>query len=173
MADKRYLMGLFEDESAAVAAVGALKAASFPVHKVFSPIPSHRLAEAAAVKKSRVGWFTLAGGIVGFFSGFLLATFTASRWGLIVGGKPVVSLVPFLIVGFEFTILFAVFGNVLGFLFLADLPRFDWRRRYDPRVTGRHYGILAACAEDREQELADLFEKRGAEVQRFQEAGAT
>jgi molybdopterin-containing oxidoreductase family membrane subunit len=147
--------------------VGALKDAAFAVEKVFSPIPSHRLADALKVKKSMAGWFTLAGGIIGFFAGFSLAIFTATRWGLIVGGKPVISLVPFVIVGFEFTILFAVFGNVLGFLLFADLPRFGWSRRYDDRCSGEHYAVLAACAADREQELVALFEESGGDVRQF------
>ncbi|MGD8366164.1 MAG: DUF3341 domain-containing protein [Desulfobacterales bacterium] len=171
MADDRHLMGLFAEESAAVAAVGAIGESPFRVTKVFSPIPSHRLANALKVKKSWVGLFTLAGGIIGFFSGFLLAIFTASRWGLIVSGKPVVALVPFLIVGFEFTILFAVFGNIIGFLFMTDLPRFDWRRHYDERLSGEHYGVLVVCPAEREDELAALLTKEGAEVRRMEEDG--
>ena len=170
MADDRYLMGLFLEEGGAVAAVGALGESSFRVEKVFSPVPSHRLADALKVKKSRVGVFTLLGGVFGFFAGFLLAIFTASRWDLIVSGKPVLALVPFLIVGFEFTILFAVFGNIIGFLFLTDLPRSDWRRHYDERLSGRYYGVLAACPADREQELAALLERQGADVKRMDQS---
>ncbi len=173
MADERYMMGVFEDEARAAAAVGALENASFSVSKVFSPVPSRRLAEAMRVKKSRAGWFTLAGGIIGFFFGCRLAIFAATRWNLIVTGKPVVALIPFLIVGFEFAILFAVLGNLIGFLFSADLPRFDWRRRHDPRLTGDRCGVLAKCPENREQELADLFAESGAEVKRFPEAPGT
>jgi molybdopterin-containing oxidoreductase family membrane subunit len=116
-------MGLFQDENQAADAVRSLQASDFEVLKVHSPIPGHRIAQALGLKKSRVGLFTLAGGIVGFFAGFFLAIFTAMRWDIMVGGKPVIALVPFVIVGFEFTILFAVFGNILGFLFLSDMPR--------------------------------------------------
>ena len=94
-----------------------------------------------------MGYFTLAGGIIGFFSGIGLAIYTALQWNLIVSGKPVVALIPFLIVGFEFTILFAVFGNVLGLLFQTNLPEFQSLRIYDPRCSGEHFGILASCAE--------------------------
>ena len=80
--------------------------------------------DALDLKKSRVGWFTLAGGILGFLSGFALAVFAATRWNLIVGGKPVVAWVPFFIVGFEFTVLFAVLGNIVGLLTQTGLPQF-------------------------------------------------
>jgi len=117
-----------------------------------------------ALPKSRVGWFTLAGGITGFFSGFLLAAFTATRWDLIVGGKPVVALVPFVIVGFEFTILFAVFGNVLGLISQARLPRFGSATLYDPRLTGHKFGVLASCESARKNDLFRFLEAKGAEI---------
>ena len=65
------------------------------------------------------------GGLLGFFTGFALAIFTAVQWDLIVSGKPIISLIPFFIVGFEFTILFSVFGNVIGLLVCSRLP--DYR----------------------------------------------
>jgi hypothetical protein len=89
-------------------------ATPYTLERVHSPIPSHTVADALDLPQSKVGWFTLAGGITGFFTGFFLAAFTATRWSLIVSGKPIMAWVPFIIVGFEFTILFAVFGNVLG-----------------------------------------------------------
>ncbi|CAB5088435.1 hypothetical protein D3OALGB2SA_1129 [Olavius algarvensis associated proteobacterium Delta 3] len=161
------MMGLFRDEHQAVSAVESLTDSPFKIEKVHSPIPSHRLSHALKLKKSRVGWYTLVGGIIGFFSGFALASFTALRWELIVGGKPVVALVPFLIVGFEFTVLFAVFGNIIGFLFQADLPRFDWSTHYDERLSGDQYGILATCDPAQQEDLEDLLTEQGAEVRAF------
>ena len=99
-----------------------------------SPIPSHVIGH--ALECPRAGWAGLpwSAGWSGFFSGFWLAIFTATRWALIVGGKPVVALVPFFIVGFEFTILFAVFGNVLGLISQARLPDFEREPGYDPTL---------------------------------------
>ncbi|MGD9006793.1 MAG: DUF3341 domain-containing protein, partial [Desulfobacteraceae bacterium] len=127
----------------------------------------HAIADALALPKSKVGWFTLVGGIVGFFSGFALAAFTATRWDLIVGGKPVVALVPFFIVGFEFTILFAVFGNVLGIISQARLPRFKTYERYDARVTGDRFGVLASCPTEQQRGLQQFFESKGAEIKGY------
>jgi len=167
MADKQFVMGVFQDEDQAVAAVESLTDSPYRIKKVHSPIPSHRLSHALKLKKSRVGWYTLIGGIIGFFSGVALASFTALRWGIIVSGKPVVSLVPFLIVGFEFTVLFAVFGNIIGFLFQADLPRFDWSAHYVERVSGEHYGILVTCDPSQQEDLESLLEAQGAEIRAF------
>lgn len=164
MATKRYLMGLFTEEDRAVAAVKDLLGAAWQVHRVHSPIPSHKLAAALGVKTSRVGWFTLVGGLIGFFAGFSLAIFTALRWSLIVSGKPVVALVPFVIVGFEFTVLFAIFGNILGFLHQSRLPRLQNLELYDQRCSGEHFGVLSSCEAGQQERLEALFTQHGGQI---------
>ncbi|MBC8247287.1 MAG: DUF3341 domain-containing protein [Deltaproteobacteria bacterium] len=168
MNPKPSIMGLFKDEDKAVSAIHALAATPYSINKVHSPIPSSKVAAALKQPMSKVGYFTLMGGIVGFFFGFGLAIFTATQWSLIVSGKPVVALVPFFIVGFECTILFAIFGNIIGFIFLARLPDYGDLRRYDPRCSGVHFGILADCDEGQQTALAELFKKEGGEVNRFE-----
>lgn len=165
--DRVSLMGLFDSEVKTAAAIRELRASPFTIERVHAPIPSHTVADALALPKSKVGWFTLAGGILGFFSGFALAAFTATRWHLLVSGKPVVALIPFFIVGFEFTIMFAVFGTVLGIVTQARLPRFKVNKRYDARLTGNRFGILASCPAEQQSGLQQFFEAKGAEIQSF------
>jgi hypothetical protein len=43
-------------------------------------------------------------------------------WPLIVGGKPIVSIPPFIIIAFALTILFGSLSTFLGFLILSRLP---------------------------------------------------
>ncbi|MGD8293768.1 MAG: DUF3341 domain-containing protein, partial [Desulfobacterales bacterium] len=105
MPPKRHIMGLFKSEDKVVDAIEALKQSSFEFIRVNTPIPSHKILDVLQLKKSRVGWFTLCGGILGFIGGFALAIFTATRWNLIVSGKPIVAIIPFVVVGFEVTIL--------------------------------------------------------------------
>jgi hypothetical protein len=170
MPNKRItLMGTFQREDQAASAIRGLRNTDYALERVHGPIPSHVIADALQMPKSKVGWFTLGGGIVGFLSGFLLAIFTATRWHLIVGGKPVVALVPFVIVGFEFTILFAVFGNVLGLVSQARLPNFDHVPGYDPCFTGDRFGVLASCEPAQKEGLYHFFEAKGAEIKRVDE----
>jgi hypothetical protein len=164
---RRYLIGSFRDEDQAVSAIEALKKSPWKLDRVHSPFPSHRISDALKVKKSRVGYFTLFGGIIGLFTGFALATYSAVQWNLIVSGKPVVALIPFLIVGFEFTILFAVLGNVIGLLSQGRLPEFETLKTYDPRFSGEYFGIVATCREGEQQELMDFLKNRGGEVKIF------
>jgi hypothetical protein len=167
MAEKKYVMGLFEDETAAVATLTAMRGLSWRLARVHSPIPSEKISAVLKLKKSRVGYFTLAGGILGFCCGFLLAAFTATRWNLIAGGKPVVALVPFFIVGFEFTVLFAVLGNVIGMLTQSGLPAWGAVAHYDERISGAHYGILASCEPAEEAALIWFFQKNGGEARTY------
>lgn len=167
MPGKKYIMGIFRDEDRVISTLAALKETAYQFQRVHSPIPSHKIMAALNLKKSKVGWFTLAGGIIGLISGFALAIYCSIQWNLIVSGKPIISLIPFFIVGFEFTILFAVFGNVIGLLTQARLPAFRKLEYYDPRCSGEHYGVLAACEPMQQDGLKNFFEQNGGEVKVF------
>ncbi|MGD9044575.1 MAG: DUF3341 domain-containing protein [Desulfobacterales bacterium] len=167
MEGKKYIMGLFKDEDQVVTTLAALKESAYKFQRVNSPIPSHKIMAALDLKKSKVGWFTLAGGILGLISGFALAVYCSIEWNLIVSGKPIISLIPFFIVGFEFTILFAVFGNVIGLLTQTRLPDYKGMDYYDPRCSGEHFGVLATCEPTQQDGLRDFFQKNGGEVKIF------
>jgi molybdopterin-containing oxidoreductase family membrane subunit len=167
MATDRHVFGVFPDEAGTISAIRDMNGRSWRLERVHSPFPSHEIMAALNLKKSPVGYFTLAGGILGFLTGIAFAIFTSVQWHLVVSGKPVIAWFPFIIVGFEFTILFSVFGNVLGLLVHGDLPDFKGIKRYDPRCSGEHFGILAACQEGEEEGLVDFLRSKGAEVKIF------
>jgi len=169
MPHKPHVMGLFKSEDHVVSALEALQSSPFEFIRVNTPIPSHKIMQALKLKKSKVGWFTLCGGILGFISGFSLAAFTATRWDLIVSGKPILAFIPFVVVGFEATILFAVFGNVIGLLTQMRIPNDGWLQYYDPRCSGEYFGVLATCDAQQEEGLASFFRKMGAEVKIFKQ----
>jgi molybdopterin-containing oxidoreductase family membrane subunit len=163
MADEQYVVGLFKSGDGAASAIEALGRSPWKLAGVHSPFPEKGISDALGMKKSGVGYFTLAGGILGFLLGFALSIYTATRWNLVVSGKPVVAWIPFLIVGFECTILFSVLGNVIGFLTLARLPDFKGLKHHDPTCTGDRFGIVATCAAGEQDGLIAFFEKQGGE----------
>ena len=167
MPGKKHMMGLFKHEDQVVSTLAALKESAYEFQRVHSPIPSHKIMAALNLKKSRVGWFTLTGGILGLISGFALAIYCSTEWNLIVSGKPIISLIPFFIVGFEFTVLFAVFGNVIGLLTQTRLPSLKGMEYYDARCSGEHFGVLAACEPMQQDGLKDFFLQNGGEVRVF------
>lgn len=167
MNSQRYIMGLFKTEDQVISAVGDLKETEYKFERVNMPFPSHKIMDALNLKKSKVGWFTLVGGIIGFFAGFFLAIYTGLEWKLIVSGKPIIAIVPFIIVGFEATILFAVFGNVIGLLTQTRLPSYRWLNNYDSRCSGEHFGVLASCKTEQLDGLKDFFQKLGGDINVF------
>lgn len=164
MAAEKKVIALFEDDGRAASAIEELAGHPWKLERVHSPFPSEKILSALKAKKSLVGYFTLAGGIVGFFSGIALAIYSGVQWNLVTSGKPVIALIPFLIVGFEFTVLFAVFGNVLGLLLQTNLPEFKSLQDYDERCSGEHFGILATCPEGQESNLVAFFQGKGGEA---------
>ena len=169
MATDISVMGLFPDEGRTASTIEALAGYPWKIDRVHSPFPGHRIFGALKLKKSLVGWFTLAGGIVGFISGFSLAIYTALEWKVIVWGKPIIAWIPFVIVGFEFTILFSVFANVLGLIVLGGLPDYKGLESYDSRCSGEHFGIVVSCDQSERQKVVEFFENQGGEVRVFDE----
>ena len=165
---ERYIMGLFKDEDQVVGAINELKQSSYKFIRVNIPFPSHKIMDALKLKTSMVGWFTLGGGIFGFLGGFALAVYTATQWNLIVSGKPIVAIIPFVVVGFEATILCAIFGNILGLLTQGRLPSFKGLKYYDPRCSVEHFGIMASCAAEQEDGLKNFFLQQVGEVRVFE-----
>ncbi|MBA3027824.1 MAG: DUF3341 domain-containing protein [Desulfobacteraceae bacterium] len=164
---KQYVIGLFKEEDQAVSAIQALMESNWEIDDVYTPVPSKKIREALYLKPSKVGYFTLCGGILGFILGWILTVFSVSQWTLIVSGKPVISLVPFFIVSFELTIVCSVIGNVLGFLLLTDLPRSKLPRHYFTECSGGFFGIVAACNAGDYKQLSSLFDQHGGEIRLF------
>jgi hypothetical protein len=164
---EKQILGVFPDEAGVMSALKALGPLPWKLDQVHAPFPSHSILEILKLKKSRVGYFTLTGGILGFLSGLGLAIFTAMRWGLIISGKPVVALIPFFIVGFEFTILFSVLGNLIGFLILNRLPEYQSLKKYDPKFSSDHFGLSISCKEEEQEDVKTFLRKLGGDIKSF------
>lgn len=90
--------------------------------RVITPFGVPEVEEILPGKRSKVRFFALVGAASGTVTGFVFTILTSLSWPLIVGGKPVVSLPPFLIIAFALTILFGALSTFAGFLFLSRLP---------------------------------------------------
>ena len=90
--------------------------------RVITPFGVPEVEEILPGKRSKVRFFALVGAATGTVTGFAFTILTSLSWPLIVGGKPVVSLPPFLIIAFALTILFGALSTFAGFLLLSRLP---------------------------------------------------
>lgn len=89
---------------------------------VVTPIPVPATEEILKMKRSPLRFFTLAGALSGLCLGFAFTIFTVVDWPIITGGKPLVSLPPFLIIAFALTILLGSLASFAGFLILGRMP---------------------------------------------------
>src|SRR5438874_2224294 len=95
------VLGVFAEVDGAVDAIHKLRAAGLRRIVTFSPMPSHDLEHALQPPTSAVRMFTLIGGLTGAATGFALPAWTSLDWPLVTGGKPILSIPPMLITGFE------------------------------------------------------------------------
>jgi molybdopterin-containing oxidoreductase family membrane subunit len=157
------VVGVFGALDAAVAAIESLKAKGYANYRVYSPVPRPELADALAKKESPVRLFTLVGALSGTAFGFFYAIATSLDWPLVTGGKPIVSWPPFIVIGFETTILIGALVTVAGMFLLAGLPKLGRAPGYDPRFSQDKFGVVAFGGPAQLAEAREIFAAAGAE----------
>jgi len=159
------VLGVFAHVDTTVEAIERLKARGFRDMTVYSPIPVHEIEDAVERDRplSKVRFFTLIGGLTGTATGFFLTIWSALQWGLVTGGKPVVSIPPFVIIAFELTILLGGLSTVLAMLLLGRIPRLRPSATYDPRFTNDRFGVAVRCEAREERAVRDILGTAGAE----------
>lgn len=158
----RKLLGVYETPQEATEAVKRLRKDDRCELEVFTPVPDHHLLEAAPPRTVWVPYFTLVGGILGLISGFALALWTASLFKLFLSGMAWNAIVPFVIVGFEVTVLLGGLCTMLGLLIGTRLPRIWGPALWDNRLSEDHFGVGVDCTEEHAEELAELLLEEGA-----------
>jgi hypothetical protein len=165
MAGNVGLLGVFSHVDTALKAIRDLKGRGFSDLTVYSPVPVDEIQEEMERDKpvSGVRLFTLIGGLTGTVSGFALTIWSALRWNLVTGGKPVVSIPPFVIIAFELTILLGGLSTLLALLVLGKLPRLRPSAAYDPRFSVDRFGVAVRCEAGRTTEAEKCLSGAGAE----------
>lgn len=115
--------------------------------EVFSPVKIGNVDPVLGLPRGPVRYWTLIGALLGVAGGFWLAGGTASVNDLIVGGKPVISVVPFLVVSFEGMVLLGSYANLIGMIIHARLGPTRLPKAFDPRFTQDKFGLFVAATE--------------------------
>ena len=166
MAPATGVLGVFAHVDTCVSAIRELRTKGFPSISAYSPVPLEEIEEALTghgLPRSPVRLFTLVGALTGTATGFWLTIWSSLKWGLIVGGKPVVSIPPFVVIAFELTILFGGLSTLLGLLITSRLPSFGSAGRYDPRFTADRFGVEVVCPPDQVRTVEEILRRAGAE----------
>ena len=155
-ADDGYVYGVlaeYPDPGALMHAAEEVREAGYSQFDTYSPFPIHGMNRAMGLGNSKVGWFTLGGGITGLLAGYLLQWWTAGvDYPLNISGKPFFAVEPSIPIMFELTILFAAFGAVAGMLALNGLPRpynpLFFSERFSQRASDDGFFLMIAAGDD-------------------------
>jgi hypothetical protein len=162
---KKYqgVMGIYYFVDDAAGAVKVLRQTGHQNLSVYSPVPHHEIERALDQGPSLVRWVTAVGGVLGVTAGFSLCIYSVYSYPLVVGGKELVSIPPFVVIAYESMILTGALFNLLGMLALARLPQVKSKAPYDPRFTEDRIGIWVPCTGDEADKVKDMLRGHGAE----------
>lgn len=152
---------------AAVEAIHRLKDLGYSsAMTVYTPVPNVEVAQAVGRRISPVRLWTLIGGLLGCAAGFAMTFWMSYDWPIVVGGKPIGSTIPYVVIAFELTILFGAGATILGLLF--HMRRDRQPAAYDGRFTDDRIGIFVSCPAERRDSIQGLFRETGAEEVRVE-----
>ena len=123
--NKRYILGVYEDEDVLLHAIENIRAAGTKITTVFSPYPVHGIDDALGIERSKLPIAAFLYGLTGLsFALWMQIYMLGFDWPMIIGGKPHIALPAFIPVSFELTVLFTAHGMVITFLIISGLyPR--------------------------------------------------
>ena len=149
------VLGSFMHVDAAVEAIRALRAGGHRDLVVYSAAPNHEIEEALDHSVSPVRLFTLIGGLTGCAAGFGMTIWMSLDWPLIVGGKTIASVPPYVVIAFELTILLGALSTV-GAMVLFSILMGKRGIAYDPRYSDDQIGVFVPGGADQVEQLLRL-----------------
>jgi hypothetical protein len=126
-------------------------------------VPHHDIERALEQGPSLVRWVTFGGAVLGLTGGFALCIYSVYSYPLVVGGKELVSLPPFVVIGYESMILLGSLANLVGMLALARLPQIRSKAPYDRRFSEDKIGIWVPCVAEDAKSVEQMMRGQGAE----------
>jgi hypothetical protein len=162
-----WVVGQFRDERALLEAARALRGQGYASLDLHTPYPVNGAEEALGLRRSTVPLVTLAAGLAGAISGYLLQWYTVGfDWPLNVGNRPPHSAPAFVPVTFELGVLFAALTIFFGLLFAyfrfprLHHPVFEVEAFRSASIDG--LWLSAAVPDERGQVAADALQHLGA-----------
>lgn len=156
------ILGIFHHSDAVEEAVDGLREHGANDIVVYAPLPHHDIEHVMARPESPIRVFTLVGGLTGAATGFAMPIWMSLDYPLITGGKPIISLPPFVIIAFELTILFGALATVLGLALNAFVFKPKATYAYDPSFSAGSFGVFVVPPEGSADDARAVLEKAGA-----------
>jgi Protein of unknown function (DUF3341) len=160
------LLASFAHVDAAADAIRALRARGHKNLTVYSAAPNHEIEEALDHRVSPVRLITLIGGLTGCAAGFGMTLWMSYDWPVVVGGKPIGSIPPYVVIGFELTILLGALSTVAAVALFSILMG-KRGTAYDPRFSDDQIGIFVPASGEQAGNVEQMLRTAGAvEVRR-------
>jgi hypothetical protein len=155
------VLASFVHVDAAVDAIRALRARGHRNLVVYSAAPNHEIEEALDQPVSSVRLFTLVGGLTGCAAGFGMTIWMSLDWPLLVGGKTIASIPPYVVIAFELTILLGALSTLTAVALLSVLMG---KRgiAYDPKYSDDQIGVFVPAGSDQLAPVEQLLRSAGA-----------
>ncbi len=145
------ILAEFEEPEQLIAAVQKARREGYQKMDAYSPFPVEGLSEALGLKKTRLGWIVLGGGIFGAIGGFGMQYYAqVISYPSVIGGRPLFAWPAYIPVTFETTILCAALSAVLGMLALNGLPKPYHPVFHEPRFEKASQTNFFICIEARD-----------------------
>ncbi|MGL4630180.1 MAG: DUF3341 domain-containing protein [Leadbetterella sp.] len=165
MANKKFIVGIFDDEDIVLNAVSKVRASEVKIDEVYSPYPVHGLDHALGYERPRMGVAAFLFGITGTSLALLLTFWTLGiDWPMNIGGKnffPFPTNVPIM---FELTVLFAAYGMSFTFFFMEGLGPTVKPTIYDVRSTDDKFAMAIDISNNKkdQSEIENILKSSGA-----------
>ncbi len=157
------LVSIFDKPGDVVTVITKLKKRGFNDIESYSPAPFPEIDDALDPKPSLVRVFTLIGCLTGVVTGFAMQIWMSLDWPTKIAGKAFASIPPYVIIGFELTILFGGLLTFLGMLLTGGLyPRFGTDEHYSPRFSAEEFGVVVSCGDRDVAEVDALLRAQSA-----------
>ena len=118
------LVAEYAEPEDVLAAANAAREAGYRKIDAYTPFPVEGLDEALGASPTRLGWVVLFMGIIGAAAGFFMQWYANVHfYPLNIGGKPLNSWPNFIVISYEFTILFAAFSAGIFMFARNGLPQ--------------------------------------------------
>ena len=141
------LVSIFDFPDDTALAIRKLKGRGFDELESYSPAPFEQIDDAMDERPSKVRAFTLVGGLTGLFLGFLMQIWMSWEWPIKIAGKAFASIPPYVIVGFELTILFGGVLTLIGMLLVGRLYPRPLDKAYSSRFSAEEFGVVVTVGD--------------------------
>lgn len=161
------VLGQFGTPERLVAAARSARDAGVEGLDAFTPFPVDEINEVIGFHDRRIPWLGFIGGVSGLVAAYAMQIATNLDYPLDIGGRPLITLQAFALIGFELTVLFSVSFMVFGFFALNRLPRYHQPifsvRRFERATKDGFFLFLPTANMNALQASRALLEKLGAD----------